>query len=504
MRPILLQDNSFSLLKLISKTVYSYNMKKCFIYIPLLLLALHSCQLKEVVNPNITEGNFIGTDQSATAWLNGAYRQLALTLNEVVVDAEITSDNYYNNSSLSNKVFDVPTILYSDLDVDNMQRAIGKLREMGDYGIKKVAPADRLSTPLIVAEMYFLRGYAFLLGAETCVGLPVEAEGKIGGPNELLDSAISDFKKAISLHTNAALKNSYTIALARAYYGKGDKANAVTYANAVKNTNPLQLMQAAFDGQNGVSNTLQTYVFSGSTNAFAPLPRLDFLDPKYYHVGNAATGQKSIAILKGEEAYLILAEAAIAENKLSDARTLLKSLINDVVNKRAVVTVFDSLENRRGNRTDYAQSAAVKVKADATSPELSGRILSRNAAAGAIKIYTISGTSVTEADIDAAASQDNMLYILSLMRQEIFMSEGRRMTDLGIRFPVSQIEQLNNKNVTNEYTVAVIPDYIPGSIGMDDFTYDKTAGVVTIKFDMNKILVQNKLKKGNFPLLKSN
>ncbi|MET0242667.1 MAG: hypothetical protein ABW174_04335, partial [Flavitalea sp.] len=91
---------------------------------------------------------------------------------------------------------------------------------------------------------------------------------------------------------------------------------------------------------------------------------------------------------------------------------------------------------------------------------------------------------------------------LCQMRQEIFISEGRRMTDLGIRFPVSQVEMQNNPNVKQEHTVPLIPSYIPGNLGLDDFTYDPAAGIVTIKNDMNKVLVQNKTAAGIFPMLK--
>ena len=56
------------------------------------VLSLSSCELNEVVNPNITDESYLGSTQSSQIWLNGMYRQLSLTLNEVVVDAEITSD----------------------------------------------------------------------------------------------------------------------------------------------------------------------------------------------------------------------------------------------------------------------------------------------------------------------------------------------------------------------------------------------------------------------------
>ncbi|MCY1550398.1 hypothetical protein D9M68_866500 [compost metagenome] len=66
------------------------------------------------------------------------------------------------------------------------------------------------------------------------------------------------------------------------------------------------------------------------------------------------------------------------------------------------------------------------------------------------------------------------------------------MTDLGIRFPVSQREQLSNKNVSTEDTQTIMPSFIPKNREMDDFEYNTTTGVVTMKHDMNKVLVQNK------------
>ena len=66
------------------------------------------------------------------------------------------------------------------------------------------------------------------------------------------------------------------------------------------------------------------------------------------------------------------------------------------------------------------------------------------------------------------------------------------MNDLGIRFPVSQTEQLSNSNITDEYLGAIIPSFIPLGYGMDDFTVDETTGDVTMAYDMNDILISNK------------
>ncbi|MET0242197.1 MAG: tetratricopeptide repeat protein, partial [Flavitalea sp.] len=339
-------------------------------YIPaLLLVSLTSCQLKDVLNPNVTDESFIGTTQSSQVWLNGMQRQLAQTLNQTVHFTEIVSDNYYNNSSLSNKVFDIPTILYNDLDVDNMQRAIGRLSEMAEYGINSIIPADAGTTADMKAEIYFIGGYANLIKGEINHSVVLTANGEVLPAAESFKKAIAYFKVALETQPTAAKKNNYTLALARAYYNLGDKTNAVALANSIRTNSPMLLLNAVFDGVNGVSNTMQTYTFSSSTNTYAPLPRLDFLDPKYFHVGNASTDQKPIAILKGEEAFLILAEAAIGNNDLAGARTILRSLITEVISKRPTAQVNGSIAQRKGNRSDYPLLATVKVKFDANSPE---------------------------------------------------------------------------------------------------------------------------------------
>lgn len=473
-------------------------MKKIFIY-TVIAFSFFACT-KEVVNPNINEESFIGTSQSSSIWLAGMKKQLANTLNQAVVFAEIVSDNYYNNSSLSNKVFDGPVILFSDVDVDNTQRAIARLREMGTYGIERVVPADGGTTASVKAEMMFMKAYAHLLSGELFVALPAAANSTAATPQEHLNTAINLLKEAVALQTDATLKTGYNMALARCYYHLGNKTEALNYANTIMQSTPLALRNATFDGLNGASNLMQSYTFSNSTNVLAPLPRLDFLDPKSYHVGNVSTDQKPIAILKSEEAFLIAAEANIGNNQLAAARTILKNLIANVVAVRPTATVNATLQLRKGIRSDYPVLAATRVQADAQSPAVSHLVAGRTA--GNIKVYTVSGTSVTAADLDNATTADQLLYQLSLMRQQIFMSEGRRMTDLGIRFPVSQIEKLNNNKISDQYTNAVIPAYIPSNLAMDDFTYDKTNNLVVIKNDMNKVLVANKTAANVFPMLK--
>lgn len=471
-------------------------MKKLLIYT--LLAVVSATSACNILNPNVTDQVYLDNPNAAKSWVNGLRRQLALTMNQVVVSTELVSDNYFNNRTLSSKVFDIPQIDHFDLDVNNLQVHIQRLREMADYGLEKVLPADRTATANDTAEMYFSKAFAHLLSGELFVALPGSTTGPVLTPAEHLDLAISNFDKAIALTTDANEKKAYTLLKARAWYARGDAANAIKFATEVLADKSL-LRQVKYDGINGVSNDMQTYLFSSVNNEFAPLPRLDFLDPKYYHIGPANSDQKPVTIVKAEEASLIIAEAQASSNNLPAAKQTLKDLLTEIVALRPAVMVDDSKETRNGgNRTDYPLTA-VQVKFDAQDAPRNNYVLNRKA--GNVKVYTVSGTMVTAADIDAAADQNAVLYILYRLRQEIFLAEGRRMADLGIRFPVSQTEQLNNTHVTEAHIKAQIPAFIPLSRGMDDFTYDKDNGIVTMKYDMNKVLVQNKLAPEVFPFI---
>ncbi|WP_440134264.1 hypothetical protein, partial [Chitinophaga sancti] len=81
-------------------------MKRLFIFF---LLGASACN---VLNPNITDDVYVSNSGAASSWVNGVNRQLALTMNQVVVSSELVSDNYYNNRTQSSKVFDIPQIDY--------------------------------------------------------------------------------------------------------------------------------------------------------------------------------------------------------------------------------------------------------------------------------------------------------------------------------------------------------------------------------------------------------
>ncbi len=471
--------------------------KHTFIAITL-FASLSGCGLTDVVNPNVTDEVYLSTPQSGKSWLNGMRRQLAMTYNEVVVSTELVSDNYFNNRTLSSKVFDIPQIDYTDLDVTNLQKEIHRLRQMADFGLTRVLPADPTLSASEKAEMQFLAGVASLLSGELFVALPATAQGAALKPVEHFNQAVSWFEQAVATTQDAAEKQAYQLLLARTYYQLGNRAKVVELTTPLL-TNRTLLRPVRYDGVNGVANSIQFYVYSSTNNEFAPLPRLDFLDPKYYHIGSATTDQRTVVLTKAEEAYLMLAEAQLGNNQPEATRQTLLTLLIDVIANRPRVLIDDKRETRNGgNRADYP-TTAVQVRFSPGSIAHEGLVLDRSKQN--VSVYAVSGTSVTPEQVRGAATADDLLYLIALIRQEVFFAEGRRMTDLGIKFPVAQNEHLNNSAISTTDLKAQFPAFIPTNRTLDDFTFDRATGIVTIKVDMNQVLVRNKTAPEIFPLI---
>lgn len=472
-------------------------MKKISITLSLvftLALTAVSC----VDNPYVTEDNYVSKPNAGNSWVVGLQKQVALTTNTVVINTEITSDNYFNNYTQYTKVFDQPQIDYFDPDVNSLQASIQTLREMATYGLTVILPKDNTLTPANIAYMHFCKGYANLLGGELFIGLPESNLGKVITAKQLLANAVTSFTLAYDLEPKAEVKNAYAMFIARANYKAGNKEQAQKYAE-VALTTPGLLYTIQFDGKNSVPNEMQNATYDALPNRLAPLPRLDYLDPKFFSVGTPQNDQKSVALAKEEEGYLILAEIALAGNNLAQTKQYLYSLL-EVVALRPTELVDDKRETRNGGIRPGYPLQEVAVRFDASSPEKQGYVLDRQK--GKVLVYKVSGTKVTKTEIEQSTTADQLLYILYLLRQEIFMSEGRRLSDLGIKYPISQIEAGNNSHVTAEYTKALIPDFIPLKSGMDDFTTDAVTKTVTMKYDMNKVLVAHKTSPYIMPLLK--
>jgi hypothetical protein len=74
------------------------------------------------------------------------------------------------------------------------------------------------------------------------------------------------------------------------------------------------------------------------------------------------------------------------------------------------------------------------------------------------------------------------------------VAEGRRMTDLGLRFPVALIETETNPNVSldSPSATAQIPEFIPRDREMNAFIYEDGDTLAVIRHNLNRTLVQNR------------
>ncbi len=462
--------------------------KRIILYTVLVLSVFVSCDLIDgtgVENPNLSLDAARDLPNPATAFVNGLQEQLATMVNTCITTQELATDNYENVQSFFNQDADEGVFRDIDTDVLNCQSSIAALREEAEYVIEEVIPIDANAQggPL-EAEAYFFKGIANLWAGEIFSTLPNDALAPAVDSDVHLNTAVNDFTDAIAIDPGNI---GYLLARARANYNLANQSAAVSDANAAITADATgdYVRYVLFDAVNTPANTLQNAVHDrGNFDDLQPLPRLDFLDPKYFDI-NGST-DSDIPLLKIEEAHLILAEAALADNQLPDAKSIMSDVIN-LANSRPRFTVDDSGESRNGNGVapQRPDTSSYSVRASSSDPFVDGLILDRTTT---LQTPSISATSVTDAEITALANTTEALTTLYLLRQEIFFGEGRRMFDLGIKWPVAEREALINSNITDSDRTAFIPGYLPQAVEFDAFTVDEASDQVTIQHNLNRII----------------
>ncbi|MBL0937790.1 MAG: hypothetical protein IBJ03_02785 [Gemmatimonadaceae bacterium] len=443
-----------------------------------------------VENPNVTTNAFLRTPDAARTWVRGTERSYLQAINAMMDNVEITSDNYFNNYTTQSKVFDIPRLDNQDLDVRTMFTALARLRESATYGIDVVIKADTVAQVRNEADLLYYRAIGSLLVGEHFTGMPSSALGAFVDWRGHLLLAIEDLKRARTLSTDAAFRNACTAGLARAYYRFGQRTEATTEATALLAAAPTFIRNAAFDAVNGPSNSFQGLTTS-ATNNYQVLPRMEFLDPKYPNRGAQQTSP--LAVFKAEESHFILAEALLASNDIAGARDRLKTLLTLVQSRTTeLVDSRTQQRGRAGGQVIYPDTNDYRIAFAPDQPFVSGLVMWRRSAT--VRVPTISGTSVTAARIDAISTIADAYYVLYLMRQEVFLAEGRRMSDLGMRYPVPLAEAQSNRNLDAgaDYMTAVIPSFLPPDSQMDGFTLNAAARTVVMRHDLNTILVANR------------
>ena len=135
---------------------------------------------------------------------------------------------------------------------------------------------------------------------------------------------------------------------------------------------------------------------------------------------------------------------------LQDQKSHMENLLA-LVKSRPIDSVLetDARRNDLHSGIQRPNSDDISVKASADDEARSGLILNRVGAFDVpvvVAVPSVSGTSVTSEMIQALSTADEALELLYLMRQEILIAEGRRMFDLGMRFPCNTDEIDLNPN----------------------------------------------------------
>ncbi len=453
-----------------------------------------------IENPNLLEPLFLGQPNSSSVWLEGMDRQMSLFLNEILILAELGSDNYENTQTFYSQFLDNLEIRIDDPDIRDTQNDLARLREMADYGLEEVGPQDPLFNEDTEAEYNFFKGMSNLYAGMYFSRLPEEPGAVPLTAEENYASAISSFTTAIGLNN----KPEYYLARARAYYYLGRKAEAVADAQMVIALDSDLLRFARFDETDTTAqpavNIFENALYERAIfDDLQPLPTLDFLDPKYSFV--SPEEDAPIYYLKAEEAYLILAEANLSDGNDLTAQQNMTDLLS-LIDTREVRSIDDTIEGRTqrapGSRPDSThvvvngRSDLVLYRGTTVVIEDDG---SEKVVPVIIDIPSISGTSLTQTEIDGISNDDAALELLYRTRQEVFMAEGIRFADMGVKLVMDLNEILLNDNVAegDPGTVAIIPPFINAvKNDLDGFTYDAEAGITTTTIDLNAILVANK------------
>lgn len=458
---------------------------------------------QNVENPELTQDAALSNPNPLERWTAGLEEQMALVLNDTHDYTSIATDNYKNTETFYNQGADNLSFTITDSDLGAMLEDQSELRESAIFGKEEVVDRAENPNPDLVAELDFYLGMSHLFLGETFLNAPVEASGPPASPDDHYQEAVNAFQSAIE--SGDGDQTGYKLAQARAYYNLGDQQNAVSRAEEVLNEDPQYLRVRETDPVNGPDNVMQNALYDRATlDDFQPLPRLDFLDPKY---GAAGTNDTPYVLLKAEEAHLVLIEADLANSALPSAQTQMKALI-DLVEARGTRAVDESGEGRRraGPEAEspsgfYPDTTAYDVRASDQDPFRSGLVLNRTSST---EVPSVSGTSVTKQMVDNVSNLDEAWELYYLLRQEIFMAEGRRFATLGLKVPLPENELTVNDNIDQQTAEeSTIPDYIPDTPSdMDAFTYEgnpayesdpaANAFQVTIEVNMNRRLANNR------------
>jgi hypothetical protein len=460
-----------------------------------LAVALVGCDFLDptnVENPLTTTEDLARASEPTRALLPGVRAQFARALNGTIVLTEVVSDNYSIHGTGLDGEYDFPRNVVPNI-VNGTAPAVGlywnlqELRALATFVIETIAPGDQTATTAQLAEVHYYRGMAFLLMAENFTAAPLEVDGTPVPAADLLQRAQADLTEALTRAGAGEFAHRAQAALARTHRMAKNGSLAAQAAQAALNSGGSSFVYT--QGYDATSITNQAFVFTTqrALKEMQPLPRLDFLDPKYTALDSA------VPVAKAEEMFLILAEVALVGGNFATARGHLVSAI-DLAQSRPRVSFNDNDARNNADLSIRPRNASIVIRADANSPFRSGLVLTRP---GTVSVPTISGTSLSADSVATLTGEEDLWHAFHLARQEILFLEGRRMSDLGIRLPMMLREINANPNISEGApgTVVVVPSFIPAGNTMDLFTpaaMQPATVEVTMAVDVNRILARER------------
>jgi len=464
----------------------------------------------EVENPRTTDEDLAQAERPTAALLDGLRTQFARALGAAVVTTELASDNSaIHGTGLGGNTLDFPrrvtpnTSILNCTFVDCLYWNLQELRAQGDFLLEDIAPDDENATPAQLAEAHYYRGMAFLMQGENFVAVPTTPDSAAVPAAGLLARAQTDFSAALDMTDSGPsdLAVRVNAALARTHRALGNAGPAQRFAQAALEAGgDTFLYDQPYDPGtvDDLENPPHDYLVERALQEMQPLPRLDFLDPKY------TTPSSAIPVASAEEMRLILAEVALANDNPSGAKTQLERAI-DVAATRDSVT-FDDVDPRLNLESDTRpDTSALSIRFRPGAPAVDGLVLNRP---GTVTIPAVSGTHVTPAQVNSASGTE-LTRLFYLLRQELLFLEGHRMHDLGIRLPMMlrEIETSSAISGGDPGTEVRVPEYVPADNEMD--LYDPsviyggegrntgpgvplTTTEITMLHDMNRVLAEER------------
>lgn len=464
-------------------------------------LALAGCDFldaTEVENPRTTQEDLTQAEQPTQALLPGLRAQFARAVGATVTVTEFVSDNFsINGTGLGGDALDFPTTITPNEATINSTLQDGiywnlqELRSLADFILEDVVPDDDTVTDAQLAEVHYYRGMAYLMQGENFVALPTAPDETPVAAGTTLQQAVTELNEARSLDGGSSVAAWAAAALARAHRALGNAAEAQSFAETALSEGGANFLQEQLYDAENLDNGPHDYLVQRSLQEMQPLPRLDFLDPKYL------AEDAGIAVSKAEEMHLILAEVALADNDPGTARTQMVNAINVAMDRPTVI--FDDSDQRLDNNLNTRpNSSAIEIAFEPGGAFVSGLVLDRP---GEVTVPTASSTHLTAGDVNSA-SNGELTRLLYLLRQEILLLEARRMHDLGIRLPIMlrEIDTNQNINAGDTGTEVSVPSYIPPGNEIDRYSpveiYDGGGNLVetqvTILHDMNRVLAEQR------------